>query len=146
MKKIVFYTEENFTFRLKDKNKIRHWLEECASQENKQIHQITYIFCSDEYLLELNRTHLNHNTYTDIITFDYTEENNLIGEIYISVERIKENAKKYKVSFKEELLRVMIHGLLHLSGYKDKTKQEKKQMREKETEKLGLFHVKQKGV
>lgn len=142
MKKIVFYTEENFLFRLKNKNKIRLWLEECAAKEHKSIKQITYIFCSDEYLLHINQTYLNHNTYTDIITFDYTEENNLIGEIYISVERIKENAKKYKVPFMEELLRVIVHGLLHLSGYKDKSKQEKKVMREKENEKLNLFHVK----
>lgn len=146
MKKILFYTEENFTFRLKDKNKIRLWLEECAYQEQKSIEQIMYIFCSDEYLLHINQTYLNHNTYTDIITFDYAEDNNLNGEIYISAERVKENAKKYKVSFKEELLRVIAHGFLHLCGYKDKTKREKEIMREKENEKLNLFHVKQKGV
>lgn len=142
MKKILFYTQEDFVFRLRDKNKIRNWLEECATQEDKSIEQIIYIFCDDEYLLQINQKYLSHNTYTDIITFDYTIGDNLNGEIYISVERVRENAKTFKVSFREELLRVMVHGLLHLSGYKDKTKQEKKQMREKEKEKLNLFHVK----
>lgn len=142
MKKILFYTQEDFVFRLRDKNKIRNWLEECATQEDKSIEQIIYIFCDDEYLLQINQKYLSHNTYTDIITFDYTIGDNLNGEIYISVERVRENAKTFKVSFREELLRVMVHGLLHLSGYKDKTEQEKKQMREKEKEKLNLFHVK----
>lgn len=142
MKKIRFYTAENFTFKLRDKNKIREWLESVAKEERKEISEIIYIFCSDEYLLNLNQKFLNHDTYTDIITFDYSEQNILAGEIYISIERVKENAKLYKVSFKEELLRVIVHGLLHLSGYKDKTKQEQKVMRNKEIEKLNLFHVK----
>lgn len=143
MKKILFYTQENFTFRLREKNRIRLWLEKSAQEENKKIRLLTYIFCTDDYLLHINKQYLNHDTYTDIITFDYTEGNNLNGEIYISVQRVKENAKIYKVSFKEELLRVLVHGLLHLSGYKDKTKKEKEYMRQKETEKLNLFHVKQ---
>lgn len=144
MKKIEFYTEEGFNFLLKDKNKIRTWLEECAKQEHKEISHLTYVFCSDEYLLNINQNYLNHNTYTDIITFDYSKDNILEGEIYISIERVKENAKAYKVSFTNELLRVLAHGLLHLSGYKDKTKKEKEIMHNKENEKLNLFHVKQK--
>lgn len=144
MKKVLFYTQENFRFRLRDKNAIRIWLEECAISEGKDIGQLVYIFCSDEYLLDINQKYLNHNTYTDIITFDYTEKGILNGEIYISIERVKENAKLYKVSFKNELLRVLVHGLLHLSGYRDKTKKEQSEMRSKESEKLNLFHVKQK--
>jgi len=107
---------------------------------------INYIFCSDSYLLKLNQEFLSHQTYTDIITFDYSVGKTISGEIYISLDRIKENANHFNVSPQEELLRVMIHGVLHLSGYRDKKRAEKSIMRKKEEACLSLwknmFHVK----
>ena len=100
-----------------------------AKNENKTIGSICFVFCSDNYLQKLNKKYLSHSNFTDVITFDYSEKNILNGDVIISSERIKENSVIYNVSFKEELYRVMIHGLLHLMGYKDKTKVEKKEMR-----------------
>jgi len=100
---------------------------------------LSYIFCSDKYLLSINQKYLNHNTLTDIVTFDLAEDAEIEGEIYISVERVKENAVKYAVDFEEELHRVIIHGLLHLIGYKDKTASQKAQMRKKEQACLSLY-------
>ncbi|MCS7028705.1 MAG: rRNA maturation RNase YbeY [Bacteroidia bacterium] len=141
MKEIIFDKIEGLSFRLRNVKKIRRWLHNCANQEGKEIHSLTYIFCDDEYLFNLNQRFLNHDTYTDIITFDYSEQNKLIGEAYLSIERIKENAKIYNVSFQNELLRVLVHGLLHLCGYKDKTETEAALMRKKEDEKIKMFHV-----
>lgn len=93
----------------------------CGFEKRKRIGQLDYVFCSDAYLLNINKQFLNHDTYTDIITFDYTEDAVLGGEIYISIDRVKENALKFDVTLTEELCRVMVHGLLHLAGYKDKT-------------------------
>jgi probable rRNA maturation factor len=107
-------------------------------KEKKGIGDLTYVFCSDEYLLSLNQKFLNHNTLTDIITFDYSEAKTLSGEIYISIERVAENAEKFKVAFEDELHRVMIHGVLHLAGYKDKRPAEKALMRKKEEASLSL--------
>lgn len=102
-------------------------------KEGYQISSLNYIFCSDESLLEMNIKHLKHHTYTDIITFDLSSEKKTIeGEIYISVDRVKDNAAKFSVPFTEELYRVMIHGVLHLCGYKDKTNSAQKKMRTKE--------------
>jgi len=100
---------------------------------------LSYIFCSDKYLLSINQKYLNHNTFTDIVTFDLAESAEIDGEIYISVGRVKENAVKYEVDFEEELRRVIIHGLLHLIGYKDKTASQKVQMRKKEQACLSLY-------
>ncbi|MCL4140703.1 UNVERIFIED_CONTAM: hypothetical protein GTU68_011892 [Idotea baltica] len=95
---------------------------------------LQYIFCSDDELLEINRTHLNHDFYTDVIGFDQSDENNTIeGDIFVSIDRITENAKDFGVSFEEELHRVMTHGLLHFVGYKDKSESEQKEMRAKES-------------
>jgi rRNA maturation RNase YbeY len=121
---------------LKNKKNIAQWIISTIEKEKKECGQIAYIFCSDDYLLDLNQRFLNHNTYTDIITFDYSEGKTLNGEIYISIDRVKENAKNFEVDFETELLRVIIHGALHLAGYKDKTKEQKEKMRKKEDQYL----------
>lgn len=143
MKTIQFFTEDT-TFSLKRKTEIRSWLQQVAQREGYEILDLNYIFCSDEYILSINQQFLDHDTYTDIITFDNTiEDYKIYGEIYISIDRVKENAKNYKVTFQEELSRVMAHGVLHLCGYKDKTKKQSEVMRAKENEAIQLFHVKQ---
>ncbi len=129
---IQFFSEE-VTFILREKIKTRNWLTNVIREENNTLLNINYIFCSDNYLLELNKKYLHHNSLTDIITFpDLTHTGKVSGEIYISVERIKENAGKYLQSFDKELQRVMVHGMLHLLGYKDKTKKGKILMTSKE--------------
>jgi len=113
----------------------KKWLKNLAEEEGFQLIELDYIFCSDAYLLEINIQHLNHHTYTDIITFDLSDEaspEDIESEIYISLDRVAENAEKFRVPFETELARVLAHGLLHLCGYKDKTAQESAQMREKE--------------
>ena len=116
----------------------KNFIKQIVSAEKKNLDRLVLIFCNDEELLKINREFLRHDTLTDIITFDYTEGKVISGEIYISLDRIKENAKKFKVSEKEELIRVMAHGLLHLCGYKDKTNKEKEQMKKKENKCLRL--------
>jgi probable rRNA maturation factor len=119
------------------------WLEQVAVSENKTLGELSFVFCSDEFLLKINQDHLNHDTYTDIITFDYSDNGLISGEIYISTERVKENAGRFSVSEINELQRVMAHGVLHLCGYGDKSEFETQLMRDKENEKIGMFHVKQ---
>lgn len=122
---IRFFSEE-VTFILRKKIKIRNWLTNVIREENNTILNINYIFCSDNYLLKLNKKYFHHNSLTDIITFpELTYAGKVSGDIYISVERIRENAGKYMQSFDKELQRVMAHGVLHLLGYKDKTKKDK---------------------
>lgn len=130
-------------FKLEDQKKYTDWIKRIIDSENGHLRDVSYVYCTDEYLFKLNEKFLGHKTYTDIITFDYSEENTLSGEIYISTERVKENAQRYNVEFERELQRVMAHGLLHLLGYKDKSDEEKKVMRAKEDEKIKMFHVKQ---
>ena len=108
------------------------WLQKVVATENKKLGEIVFIFCRDAYLLEKNIAFLNHDTLTDVITFDYCTEKKISGDIFISVDRIQENAKIFNVTFLNELDRVMVHGLLHLLGYKDKTKKDATQMKEKE--------------
>ena len=120
------------------------WISSVILSENKSEGEINYIFCDDDYLVEINQQYLNHDTLTDIISFDYSLGNEIHGDIYISVERVRENAEEFKVSFEEELKRVMIHGVLHYCGYKDKSESDELLMRSKEDEKMKLFHVKQK--
>ena len=117
------------------------WLLRVAESEGYSLSALTYIFCNDQYLLGLNQTYLSHDTLTDIITFDYVEGTSVSGDIFISVDRLKENAAIFKVSFEEERLRVMAHGLLHLMGYKDKTTEDQLVMSNKENEKINMFHV-----
>ncbi|WP_291867332.1 rRNA maturation RNase YbeY [Maribacter sp.] len=119
------------------------WLIGVLESEGFRLGALEYIFCDDAYLLNINQDYLNHDTYTDIITFDYTEGKIVGGDIFISVERVKENAIEFNVNFKNELHRVMAHGLLHLLGYKDKSEEEAALMRSKEEEKIKMFHVEQ---
>ena len=135
---INFFSEE-INFVLKKKKQLRSWIEIALKNETQKNHCLNYIFCSDSFLSVLNVKYLNHDTLTDIITFDYSDGINIIGDIYISIERIKENSAKFNTSFAGELNRVMIHGVLHLCGYKDKTKLEKKLMTEKEDYYLSLL-------
>jgi probable rRNA maturation factor len=114
----------------------------CCSSENHQIDTLYYNFLDDKALLDLNQQFLKHNTLTDIITFDYTQNKIIQGEVYISVDRIKENSLTFKVSPRQELLRILVHGLLHLCGYSDKTPADKKIMTSKEDFYLNMFHVK----
>lgn len=110
-----------------------------AFLEKKEVEKIDFVFCSDAFLLPLNKKYLRHQTLTDIITFDYSNKKILAGEIYISLDRVKENAKTFGVEFSEELYRVMLHGVLHLIGYRDKTAEEKSRMRRKENRYLRLL-------
>jgi rRNA maturation RNase YbeY len=130
-------------FRPLDEIAYSKWMEVMAVSENKTIGELSFVFCSDAFLLKINQNHLNHDTYTDIITFDYSENGLINGEVYISTERVKENAGRFGVSEINELHRVMAHGLLHLCGYGDKSDLETQVMRDKENEKIGMFHVKQ---
>lgn len=134
--KVFFHDECSFQL-MHQKERIK-WILKCVKMEEKAVENLNFIFCSDEYLLEKNRQFLNHNTYTDVITFDYGKAQLISGDIFISVERVKENAENFKVHFENELDRVLIHGVLHLLGYKDKNNQEKIQMREKEEFYLSL--------
>lgn len=108
------------------------WLEEIILSEGKKIGEINYIFCDDEYLLKVNQDYLQHDYYTDIITFDYVKGKTISGEIFVSLQRISDNASTLSKNFEEELRRILAHGILHLSGYKDKTEEEEKLMRSKE--------------
>ncbi len=130
-------------FKRLDEVSYSKWLVQVAVSENKTLGELSFVFCSDEFLLKINQDHLNHDTYTDIITFDYSDNGLISGEIYISTERVKENAGRFSVSEINELHRVMAHGVLHLCGYGDKSEFETQLMREKENEKIGMFHVKQ---
>jgi rRNA maturation RNase YbeY len=139
MPKITFFTEE-ISFNLPRKLILKKWITNVISSENKQKGDINFIFCNDSFLSQLNLQYLKHNTLTDIITFDYSQDNKglISGDIFISIDRVKENAAELKLSFSEELQRVMIHGILHLLGYKDKTTAEKNLMRQKEDISLSL--------
>jgi len=128
---INFYNE-HIDFKLKNKSNLKRWIKQIIELEKKTLGTINYIFTSDEELLQKNIQFLNHSTLTDIITFDYFEGKHLNGDIFISIERVMENAKKFAVTFEEELHRVIIHGALHLCGYKDKTKLDAETMRKKE--------------
>jgi probable rRNA maturation factor len=138
MSQIRFFSED-IPFKLKHPVKVFSWIKVVAKKEKRTIKEINYIFCTDEYLLQLNQSFLNHKTLTDIITFDNSEgKKALEGEIYISIERVQENSLKFKTDFEDELHRVMIHGVLHLIGYKDKKPSEKALMRKKEEACLSL--------
>ncbi|RCH54710.1 rRNA maturation RNase YbeY [Mucilaginibacter hurinus] len=135
----IQFFEEDIVFKLKNKAKIREWVTNTVTSEGYKLKELNYIFCSDAYLLEINRQYLNHDTYTDIVTFDNSGvKGTIIGDIFISIERIRENAIKYKVAETDELHRVIIHGALHLVGYKDKTPADNKKMTQKEDFYLNL--------
>ena len=130
-------------FELQDEAKYEEWISEVVDSENKSEGEINYIFCDDEYLLKMNVEFLDHDTLTDIISFDYTMGSLISGDVFISVERVRDNAADFKVDFDDELRRVMAHGILHYCGYKDKTEEDSQLMRAKEDEKIALFHVEQ---
>lgn len=133
---ISFFVED-VQFSLKQKTNLRKWIIETIGKEGKETGALSFIFCSDQYLLNINQQYLKHDTYTDIITFDNSEEDLLIeGDIFISVERVKENALLFNVPEQDELHRVIIHGVLHLLGYKDKSPHDKQLMTSKEDEYL----------
>ena len=130
-------------FNLDNEEAIAAWLGNVITSENKKEGEINYIFCDDEYLHKINVEYLDHDTLTDIISFDYSMGNELHGDIFVSIERVKDNAADFNVSFEEELKRVLVHGILHYCGYKDKGEAEELLMRSKEDEKMAMFHVEQ---
>lgn len=139
---INFFTEDT-NYNLKNKRAIKTWVAAAIAQENYVLQELNFILCSDEYLLRINQDYLNHDTYTDVITFDNSDElKTIVGDIFISIERIKENATTFKHTVAKELCRVIIHGTLHLLGYKDKTKKAKTLMTEKEDQYLSLLFEK----
>ncbi len=126
---------------IEDESEYADWIDRIIQSEGFVAGQIDYIFCTDEYLSQLNQEYLNHDTLTDIITFDYTDAKTISGDIFISTDRVEDNAKEFQVDVLNELRRVMSHGILHLAGYGDKSDDEAKLMREKEEEKIKMFHV-----
>lgn len=133
----IHFFSEGISFTLRQKKAVKKWINNVVIDENQSINELNFIFCNDEYLLTINKTYLNHHTYTDVITFNNSDEEAVLtGDIFISIERIRENALKFKVSEADELHRVMIHGVLHLLGYKDKSKLAKLIMTAKEDEYL----------
>ncbi|MEX1240384.1 MAG: rRNA maturation RNase YbeY [Cyclobacteriaceae bacterium] len=141
MADVEFFNQDT-TFKLPRPRKTKQWIRDVVSGEKKQLAHLNYIFCTDEYLLSINRQYLKHETLTDIITFDNSEEGGVIeGDIFISIERVRANASGLKTDFDEELHRVLIHGVLHLSGYSDKSTRDKSRMRKKEDAYLSLREI-----
>lgn len=128
---IEIYSEQ-IDFQLEHVDRITTWLEAAAAEEGYEVGDINIIFCDDEYLLNVNRQYLNHDYYTDIITFDYSEEEMVSGDLFISIDRVRENAEEFHQLFSEELHRIMVHGVMHLCGYQDKEPLEKTEMTGKE--------------
>ena len=138
---IVFFNED-INFKFQGKDKFKSWLKKVADKEGFSINNLNYIFCSDEYLHKINLEYLDHDTYTDIITFDNSEdESSLEGDIFISIERVRENSQTLNTVFEEELKRVIVHGLLHLCGYNDHTPEDKAEMRRLESEFILIFDL-----
>lgn len=138
---IEFHYETNF--KLSDEKHFTDWLSRVIISEDGLVTKLDYIFCDDQYLLGINKKYLGHDTFTDIISFGYAEGKVILGDIFISVDRVRENALKFEAVFEQELLRVMVHGLLHFMGFNDKTEGEATIMRAKENEKIKMFHVEQ---
>ncbi len=136
---ITFERQEGLTCHLPPNAGLIKWLVSVVRSEKRQCGKISFLFCTDKYLLELNKKFLHHNYYTDILTFDYSAGKTINGEIFISIERVKENAADYNQSFRQELLRTIVHGVLHLCGVNDKTANEKNKMKEKEDMALKLY-------
>jgi rRNA maturation RNase YbeY len=136
----VNFFSQTIPFKVPSPRKTASWIKATIQKEKHSLKEVNFIFCSDEELYQINREYLKHKTFTDIITFDNSEEKRVIeGDIYISVDRVKENASKYDIEFHTELKRVIIHGVLHLLGYKDKTPIHQKEMRRKEDAYLSLY-------
>ncbi len=135
----IYYYSEDLPFPKLKRRESTKWIKQVVLLENKLVGDISFVFCSDVYLLDVNRKYLNHDYFTDIITFDYVAGNVISGDIFISVDRVLENSNQFNSSFDRELKRVMVHGILHLVGYKDKTAEEKMLMTEKEDFYLNLL-------
>ncbi len=137
----ITFQAENINFPKIKKRATTKWIKSVANKYDKQIGDICYLFCTDEKILEINRQFLNHDFYTDIIAFDYSEGNKISGDIFISLETVLSNSQKYQTSFDEELHRVMIHGILHLCGLNDKSDDEIKEMRKAEEDALRMLNL-----
>lgn len=135
----IIYQSEDIALPNIKKRETNIWIKQVAHIYNKKVGDISYIFCSDEKILEINKQYLNHDYYTDIITFDYTDDDDISGDLFISLDTVKTNSEKFGTNYIEELYRVIIHGVLHLCGFKDTTPEEEKMMREKENEALSLY-------
>jgi rRNA maturation RNase YbeY len=137
---LVDFFDQDISFKIPKPRKTTRWIRSVIAEENKELTHLNYIFCSDQYLLKINKDYLGHNTLTDIITFDNSEPGGGIeGDIFISIERVRSNAEGLKTDFLHELHRVLIHGVLHLIGYKDKSHGDKALMRKKEDAYLSLL-------
>ena len=137
---IEYFVEPPLEFQIFGNELLTTWLTAVVQQEGCILQNINYIFCTDDYLLKINQEYLQHNYYTDIITFDNSEEQNHIeGDIFVSIDRVKDNAQEYNIVFEEEFRRVVVHGILHLIGFKDKTDEEQLEMRQKEAEYLAKY-------
>ncbi len=137
---INFYYEKVSEYQI-DEDIVKSWISKVITSYNSFLGSLTYIFCDDDYILDINRQYLNHNYYTDIITFDYCENNTIAGDLFISIDTVLSNSQKFNTPFKEELYRVIIHGILHLLGFKDKTEEEALTMRDKENLALSLLET-----
>ena len=137
----IRFATQDIDFDLPEAEKVKNWITEVVQRRQKAVGNISYLFCNDEYLLGVNRQYLNHDTYTDIITFDYVSADLISGDIMISIDRVGENAEKFGVPFEQELHRVVIHGVLHLLGQGDKSDAEAAEMRRQEEEALALWNT-----
>lgn len=137
---MIQFSFEDVKFTLSDRLKLKTWIKSVISGYGKKLGDVTYIFCSDDYLLSINRQYLQHDYYTDIITFDYVEKDVISGDLFISVDTVKSNSELFETSFTDELHRVMIHGVLHLLGLKDKAPEDEAKMRNAENEALSLLN------
>ena len=135
----IDFTSEDTDFEIEKSDKVSYWIKRIIIREQCELNYLNYIFCSDDYLHKINMEHLDHDTLTDIITFPYAEHPYIESDIFISIDRVQENARNFEVSFEKEFLRVVIHGVLHLCGYGDKTPTEAAIMRKKEDEAITLF-------
>lgn len=137
MTAVSFHSEQT-DYVVSNETQIANWLKSVCQQEGKTLQEISIIFCSDDYLLKVNKKHLNHDYYTDVITFDYSEEKDIAGDIFISIDRVNENAQSFGSNVSDELHRIIVHGTLHLLGYTDQTASDKEQMTGKEDFYLSL--------
>ena len=135
----IRFSNQGIKYNLKDKRKVGNWIKEVAKIHNKKVGELSIIFVSDEEILSINQQYLNHNYFTDIITFDYSFDGIIEGDIFISIDTVKTNSQKFRTDYGEELLRVIIHGVLHLIGFKDKNPKDKKEMTFNEDLNLNLF-------
>lgn len=136
----ISFQFEDAYFEFSDSKKVENWIIKTIEAEKCFTGNVTYIFCSDNYLLDVNRKYLNHDYFTDVITFDYVKNSKISGDIFISIDRITENAKIFNVSRENELLRVMIHGVLHLIGYDDQTDEQEEEIHKKEDFYLNIYN------